>query len=96
MTDLGALVGQVSGTAAIGSQAMVDIGLEKYFGGSRYEIYYGDVRVESAAYQDDILKPTSDILSAQAGMTRLAGFNKQTAEAHVISVWKLSCKEEGE
>ena len=35
-------------------------------------MYYGKVRVETAAYQDDIAKPCGDVLSAQSGMTRLA------------------------
>ena len=82
-------MGQGSGGAAVGSQAMIDFGLEKFFGNRRDKIYYGDVRVETAAFQDDILKPSSDIFSAQARMTRLAGFleeNKQTAETDAISV----------
>ena len=56
MVDVGALVGQGSGGAAIGSQAMIDISLKNYLGGSTDEIYYGEVRVESAAFQDDILE----------------------------------------
>ena len=35
---------------------MIDIGLEKFFGSGKDEIYYGDVQVETSAYQDDILK----------------------------------------
>ena len=90
--DVGVLVRQGSGGAAVGSQAMVDIGLEKYFGGSRDEIYYGDVRVESAAFQDDILKPSSDIFTAQAGMTRLAGFLEERGlDAHPDKTSYLVC-----
>ena len=65
--DVGALVGQGSSGAAMASQAMVDQGLEEYFSGSSDEMYYGRVRVESAAYQDDICKPSSDTISAQTG-----------------------------
>ena len=68
MTEVGALVGQGSGGAAVGSQAMVDIGLKNYLSGSIDEIYYGEVRVESAAFKDDILKPSFDVFSAQAGI----------------------------
>ena len=57
---------------AVGSQAMVDMGLRQYLAGSTDEFYYGDVRVESAAFQDDIAKPNHDVVSAQVGMTRLA------------------------
>ena len=45
---VGALVGQGSGGAAVGSRAMVDLGIKKYLESSRDEYYYGDVRVESA------------------------------------------------
>ena len=38
---VGPLVGQVSGGAAVGSQAMVDFGLNNYFGDSGEEYYYG-------------------------------------------------------
>ena len=38
---VGALVGQGSGGAAVGSHAMINIGLKNYLGGSIDEIYYG-------------------------------------------------------
>jgi hypothetical protein len=38
---VGALVGQGSGGAAVGSQAMVDMGLRQYLAGSTYEFFYG-------------------------------------------------------
>jgi len=69
---VGALVGQGSSGAAIMSQAMIDVGLHEYFGGSGEEMYYGRVRFETAAFQDDISKPCGDVRSAQVGMTRLA------------------------
>ena len=69
--QVGPLVGQGSGLAAVGSQAMVDFGLKEYFGGSRDEFYYGKVRIETAAFQDDICKPSGDVVSTQLGMTRL-------------------------
>ena len=92
MTDVGALVGQGSGGAAVGSQAMVDIGLKNYLSGSTDEIYFGEVRMESAAFQDDILKPSSDIFSAQAGMTRLAGLLEERGlDAHPDKTCYLVC-----
>ena len=39
---VGALVGQGSGGAAVGSQAMVDMGMKKYLESSTEEFYYGD------------------------------------------------------
>ena len=50
---IGAVVGHGSSGAALASQAMVDNGLEEYFSGSSDEMYYGRVRVETAAYQED-------------------------------------------
>ena len=69
---VGALVGQGSSGAAVASQAMVDMGLKEHLSGSSDEIYYGSVRFEAAAFQDDIAKPNGDLLSCQVGMTRLA------------------------
>ena len=69
---VGALVGQGSSGAAVVSQAMVDSGLKQYFSSSSDEMYYGEVRVESAAFQDDICKPCNNVVKAQAGMTKLA------------------------
>ena len=66
MKDVGALVRQGSGGAAVGTHAKINIGLKNYLGGSINEIYYGEVRVDSAAFQDDIIKPRSDVFSAQA------------------------------
>jgi hypothetical protein len=86
MTDtavVGALVGQGSSGAAIASQAMVDMGLKECFAGSSDEMYYGKVRVESAAFQDDICKPNSNTIAAQIGMTRLSYMlSKRGLEAH--------------
>jgi len=81
--EVGALVGQGSAGAAVASQAMVDEGLRQYFSGSADEIYYGRVRFETAAYQDDIAKPSGCVTSAQAGMTRLAAMlGARGLEAH--------------
>ena len=80
---VGAVVGQGSSGAALASQAMVDNGLEEFFSGSSDEMYYGRVRVESAAYQDDICKPNCDTITAQIGMTRLfAMLTERGLEAH--------------
>ena len=80
---VGPLVGQGSGLAAVGSQAMVDYGLYDYFGDSGDEYYYGDVRVETAAFQDDICKPSSNVIMTQLGMTRLGGMLRERGlEAH--------------
>ena len=70
--EVGPLVGQGSTGAAVASQAMIDRGLRQYFEGSSDEMYYGQVRFEAAAYQDDILKPSQNLDSAQVGMTKLA------------------------
>ena len=69
---VGALVGQGSSGAAVVSQAMIDLGLKQYFSSSSDEMYYGSVRVESAAFQDDICKPCEDVATTQCGMTKMA------------------------
>ena len=52
-------------------------------GGSGDEMYYGKVRVETAAFQDDIAKPCGDVVSAQSGMVRLATMlSERKLEAH--------------
>ena len=90
--EVGALVGQGSTGAAVASQAMVDMGLKQYFASSSDESYYGSVRFESAAFQDDILKPSDDVLTGQAGMTRLAAMlGERKLEAHREKTGYLVC-----
>ena len=46
-------------------------------------MYYGEVRFESAAFQDDVSKPSADVIAAQAGMSRLAAMLEDRGlEAH--------------
>ena len=90
--QVGALVGQGSGGAAIGSQAMVDQALKQYLAGSQDELYYGDVRIESAAFQDDISKPCIDVFTAQSGMTRLAAMlSERGLEVHKDKTCYIVC-----
>ena len=63
---VGALAGQGSGAAAVGLQAMVDMGIKKYLESSEDEFYCGDVTVESAIFQDDIAKPSQNAMAAQS------------------------------
>ena len=80
---VGAVLGQGWTGAAVISQAMIDQGLKEYFAGSDSEMYYGKVRVKTAAYQDDISKPSADTISAQVGMTRLeAMLSRRGLRAH--------------
>ena len=81
--EVGPLVGQGSTGAAVASQAMIDMGLKQYFASSSDEMYYGGVRFETAAYQDDIAKPSGDARTAQAGVTKLATMLEERGlEAH--------------
>ena len=81
--EVGPLVGQGSTGAAVASQAMIDMGLKQYFASSSDEMYYGRVRFETAAYQDDIAKPSGDARTAQAGVTKLATMLEERGlEAH--------------
>ena len=54
------------------SQANLDHGLEQYFGDSQEEMYYGSVRIQPLAYQDDVLKGSKDVPAAQIGSIRIA------------------------
>ena len=69
---------------------MIDCRLRQYFAGD--ETYYGSVRFETAAYQDDILKPSEGVSSAQGGMTRLAAMlGERGLEAHPSKTGYIVC-----
>ena len=86
MTDsvyVGDVIGQGTAGAALVSQLNLDHGMKSYFSGSADEIYYGDVRCEYFAYQDDIGKPSAGVNQAQAAnikMTQL--FKEKGLDAH--------------
>ena len=64
----GDLVGQGTAGASLVSQLNLDMGLQQYYAGSSDEYYYGNVRIEYAAYQDDVGKPSRGVREAQ-GLT---------------------------
>ena len=70
--EAGDLVGQGTAGAGLVSQLNLDMGLQQYFQGSQDELYYGGVRIEYTAYQDDIGKPSLGVREAQTHMTKLA------------------------
>ena len=86
MTDsafVGDVIGQGTAGAALVSQLNLDFGMKNYFSGSADEMYYGNVRCEYFAYQDDIGKPSTGVNQAQAAnikMTHL--FSEKGLEAH--------------
>ena len=86
MTDsavVGDVIGQGTAGAALVSQLNLDHGLHTYFGGSADEMYYGGVRCEYFAYQDDIGKPSAGVNEAQAGNVKLSQmFKDKGLEAH--------------
>ena len=48
--------------------------------------------MESAVFQDDIAKPNADVISAQTGMTRLAGMLLESGlEAHTEKTSYFVC-----
>ena len=74
MTDsvyVGDVIGQGTAGAALVSQLNLDHGMKSYFSGSADEIYYGDVRCEYFAYQDDIGKPSAGVNQAQAANVKM-------------------------
>ena len=70
--DVGEVVGQGTIGGALVSQLNVDRGVGDYFDGSRDETTYGSVRLQPMAFQDDILRLTVDVRSAQAGNIKLS------------------------
>lgn len=82
--EAGDLVGQGTAGAGLVSQLNLDMGLQHYLAGSDEEIYYGGVRVEYTAFQDDVGKPSRGVREAQAHMTKLAYmFEDKGLEAHL-------------
>ena len=80
---VGDVIGQGTAGAALVSQLNIDHGLHTYFSGSAEEIYYGGVRCEYFAYQDDIGKPSAGVREAQAGNIKMADmFRVKGLEAH--------------
>ena len=82
---VGDCIGQGTAGGALVSQANLDHGLKMFFGNSNEEIYYGEVRVQPLAYQDDVLKGSKDVMAAQVGNIKLATMLKDKGlemEAH--------------
>ena len=70
---VGDCIGQ--GTAAGGaivSAANLDQGIKQYFDGSQDEMFYGSVKLQPVAYQDDLGHANKDVLQAQVGNRKLA------------------------
>jgi hypothetical protein len=70
--EVGELVGQGSGGAALASQLDVDLGVQSYFKSSLDEIKYGEVRVQPQEYQDDIAHAVPDITSARVSNIKMS------------------------
>ena len=80
---VGDCIGQGTAGGALVSQANLDKGLMMFFGDSKEEICYGDVRIQPLAYQDDVLKGNKDVMAAQVGNIRLAAMLQDKGlEAH--------------
>ena len=81
--EVGDVLGQGTAGAALCSQPNLDHGLHGYFEGSKDEVYYGSVRCEYFAYQDDVGKPRDRVMEAQAGNINMASlFQEKGLQAH--------------
>jgi hypothetical protein len=81
--EAGDLVGQGTSGASLVSALNLDRGLQQYFYGSGDEIYYGNVRVEYTAWQDDIAKPSMGVIVAQGHLTKISYMlEKRGLKAH--------------
>ena len=63
-----------------------------YFKDSKEEIYYGQVRLQPLAYQDDILRGSQDVLGTQVGNIKLAAMlDEKGLEAHPDKTGFIVC-----
>ena len=69
--DVGEIVAQGSGGAALTSQLNLDKGVNEMFRGSSDEICYGNVRLQPVIFQDDILRLGDSLASVRAGNVKL-------------------------
>ena len=69
---VGDCIGQGTAGGAIVSAANLDQGLKQYFNDSKDEVYFGNVRLQPVAYQDDLGHANKDVQQAQVGNTKLA------------------------
>ena len=69
---VGDCIGQGTAGGAIVSAANLDQGLKQYFDGSQDEMFYGSVKLQPVAYQDDLGHANKDVLQAQVGNRKLA------------------------
>ena len=80
---VGDVIGQGTAGAALVSQLNLDNGMKTYFSGSGEELYYGTVRCEYFAYQDDIGKPSACVNQAQTANMKMAHlFQEKGLDAH--------------
>ena len=80
---VGDVIGQGTAGAALVSQLNLDHGMKTYFQGSGDEMYYGTVRCEYFAYQDDIGKPNAGVNEAQVANIKMSNlFKEKGLEAH--------------
>ena len=81
------------------SQINLDNGLQSYFVGSSDELYYGGVRVQPVAYQDDVGRTSKSVSDAQAGNIKLAcmlqdkGLQAHPEKTRVIVIGSKQFKE---
>ena len=98
------MIGWGTAGAALVSQLNLDLGMKSYFSGSGDELYYGEVRCEYFAYQDDIGKPFAGVKEAQDANIKLHPmFQEKGLYAHPDKTgfiaqptvfWLLSSQEE--
>ena len=70
--EVGSCIGQGTSGGALVSQINLDQGLQSYITYSTDEMYYGKVRIQPVAYQDDVGRPSRTVEEAQAGSLKLS------------------------
>ena len=85
---VGDCIGQGTAGGAIVSAANLDHSLEQYFGSSKDEMYFGSVRLQPVAYQDDLGNANKNMRHAQIGNMKLACMlQDKCLKAHPDKTW---------
>ena len=71
------VTGQGGGGVALASALNLDLGLDLYFKGSKYEECNGKVRLQPLVYMDDTARASHDVNTMRAGNIKLAALMKE-------------------
>ena len=89
---VGDCIGQGTAGAALVSQVNLEQGLQQYFGDGGEDLQYGKIMLQPMAYQDDIMKGSKDVVTAQTGNIKLSAMLKDKGlDAHPDKTCFIVC-----